>query len=146
MTDRDRDEKLVFGLGTIDDDGTNNFLAIGVPTKAWDYMRNGKTHTLDLRKVGVPIRLILFGCRDHAHGCELLTTGAHAEGNQVVDVRDQDLGIKPTSKPIIEVDKSCYRSLRSALIEQGSAGTIIERPGNLTIDCGDFIVRSLEPA
>jgi len=40
---------------------------LGVPQAAWEYMKDGKTHTFDLTKVrALPIRIIMCGGRDQA--------------------------------------------------------------------------------
>lgn len=33
---------------------------LGMPIGAWNFMKDGMTHTFDLTKVGVPVRIILF--------------------------------------------------------------------------------------
>lgn len=45
-------------------------------------------------------------------------------------------------KPVINVSHATYAEIREKLIEQGSAGTIVERSTGLTIDCGEFVIRS----
>lgn len=39
---------------------------LGLPAAAWEHMKNGNTHTFDLTKLGLPIRIIMFGGADHA--------------------------------------------------------------------------------
>lgn len=46
-------------------------------------------------------------------------------------------------KPVIDVSEACYSEIRQKLIAQGSAGTIIERPGlGRCVDCGEFVIRT----
>lgn len=46
---------------------------IGIPEKGWEYIKNGdKTHTFDLTSLGIPVKIVLFGCRDVEHGKSLL--------------------------------------------------------------------------
>lgn len=39
---------------------------LGLPEEGWKYCQNGKTHTVDLTQIGLPVRIILFGGKDHA--------------------------------------------------------------------------------
>lgn len=62
------EEKCVFGIA--EDKQT---VIIGVSPGAWEYMKDGMTHTFDLNKLGVPVKLILFGGKDQASIKALLT-------------------------------------------------------------------------
>ena len=54
------EERLIFMLSS-DDDG-NLVLMIGVTEPAFDFMKKtGKTHTLDLRREGAPLKVMVFG-------------------------------------------------------------------------------------
>lgn len=53
------DQRVVFGAGT--GEGGMPVIALGVSEKAWEYMKDGKSHTFDLRPIGLPITLVLFG-------------------------------------------------------------------------------------
>lgn len=55
------EQKTVFAV--TEDKGT---VIIGVPAAAWEYMKDGMTHTYDLRRFGVPVRIVLFGGADRA--------------------------------------------------------------------------------
>lgn len=57
------EEKLVFGLSPRSDGGAD--LLLGLPAGAWDYCKDGKTHTLDLSSLGIPIRLMVYGGPSH---------------------------------------------------------------------------------
>jgi len=56
------DDKLVFAI-TADATGCA-MLIMGIPEKAWDHMKDGKTNHLDLTKVGFPLKVIAFGGKD----------------------------------------------------------------------------------
>lgn len=56
------DERVVFAV----DSGMTTAI-LGVSHKAWLYMRDGKTHTFDLRKMGFPINIVLLGGKTRAH-------------------------------------------------------------------------------
>lgn len=59
-------------------------ILLGVSAAAWEYMKDGKTHTFDLTKLGLPIRIIMFGGRDQ--------TMIRAQ----VDAHNQRLGVERT--------------------------------------------------
>jgi hypothetical protein len=82
-------EKVVFGIGE-DAKGTKTVI-IGVSDASWKYMRDGRTHTLDLTGLGLPIQIILFGGRTQ-EGIKALLAKAGDENTR--DVTDQDFGIK----------------------------------------------------
>ena len=91
---RNIEEKMVFGLST-DDKGTPSVL-LGIPKGAWEYMKDGMTHTFDLSSVGVNVKLMLFGAENHDAAMKLLTDSFHAAGKPVLDERLKDFSIKPT--------------------------------------------------
>jgi len=88
-----QEEKCVFGLAAQGDGSP--VAIIGVPKQAWEYMRDGKTHTFDLRALGFPVQIMLFGAENHRHAIDLMGQGAEAAGTPVADLRDQDFGMKP---------------------------------------------------
>lgn len=47
--------------------GVPKYLLLGISKKAWEYMRKGKNHNFDLRRLGLPMQLILFGGATHDH-------------------------------------------------------------------------------
>lgn len=88
-----RPEQCVFGLGAQEDGSP--LAIIGVPEAAWQYMRDGKTHSFDLRALGFPVQIILFGAKDHRQALDLIGQGAEARGTPIADLRDQDFSVKP---------------------------------------------------
>ena len=56
-----RPEQVVFAVSPRE--GGMDVL-LGVPTAAWEYMKDGKTHTFDLTKLGLPIRILMYGGLD----------------------------------------------------------------------------------
>jgi hypothetical protein len=56
------EDKIVFALSPSD---VGPILTLGIPQGAWDYMKDGKTHTFDLTSLGVPVKLMLFGASSH---------------------------------------------------------------------------------
>lgn len=55
---KDGSEKIVFGYAP---EGNGAVLLLGIPTSAWEYMKDGKTNTLDLSSIGIPIITARFG-------------------------------------------------------------------------------------
>lgn len=58
------EEKVVFAVsprGHVDDDDGTFDVLLGVPLAAWEYMKDGKTHIFDLTKLGLPVRILLYG-------------------------------------------------------------------------------------
>lgn len=88
-----REEKCVFGLAAQGDGSP--IAIIGVTDAAWDYMREGMTHTFDLRSLGFPVQIILFGARDQRAALDLIGAGAEARGAPIADLREADFSIKP---------------------------------------------------
>ena len=63
------------------------FLVLGVPKAAWEYMQHGRTHTFDLRAVGLPTQLVLFGEQSHARVVDTMSvfTGSHVKVDTKTD-------------------------------------------------------------
>lgn len=74
-------------------------LIIGLPEEGWKHCQGGKTHLVDMVPAGVPLRVVLFGGKDHAELGEWLA--AH---NSMVDaavpddlpILGEDSDIKPS--------------------------------------------------
>lgn len=91
-----RKEKVAFGL-SIDESGVPCVL-MGISSDAWEYMKDGKTHTFDLTKVGVKVRIMMFGCESHEAALDQMTKGFHAAGKPVLDERNRDFSIPEKGK------------------------------------------------
>lgn len=61
---------------------------LGVPEAGWQWMKDGKTHTFDLTKLGIPVQIMLFGGKDQADLKAQL-----AIGPDVRDLSSKDMGI-----------------------------------------------------
>lgn len=84
-----REEKVVCGISP---EGTGDgvpLVILGVPKGAWEYMKDGKTHTFDLTAAGVPVKLVLFGGKDHEECSRLLVQAG------TIDARGVDFSIQP---------------------------------------------------
>lgn len=90
----DIEEKIVFGISP--DTDRSAFVILGIPTQAWEFMKDGKTHTFDLTKVGLPIKLILYGAKDHAEAMEKIK--GHIGETNFIDSRHEDFSIKDKGK------------------------------------------------
>lgn len=73
-------------------------LIVGVPHASWVYMKDGKTNTLDLTGIGIPIKLIIFGGPDHAACMKQITDGIQAAGEAYLDERHTDFSMKPNGE------------------------------------------------
>lgn len=86
--------KVVFAIGRSDGDAVPTII-LGVSREAWVHMKDGRTHTFDLTKAGVPVKLVMFGAKDNAEAKRLIMTGAgNAAGEPIIDATDRDFSIK----------------------------------------------------
>jgi hypothetical protein len=92
------DQKTLFAFvpGKDTEDGIP-FLVFMVPEAAWDYMEDGHAHDFDLTKVGIPLKVTIGRCRDHAHARQIIAV-ANAEKAGFQDVTDADLSFTPQTK------------------------------------------------
>ena len=67
---------------------------LGITPDAWEYMKDGRTHTFDLTKVGAPIKIILFGEKSDEEIEKTVREVAAAKGINIIDRRNEDHGIK----------------------------------------------------
>ena len=58
-----RPEQIVFAVAPR---GEGFDVLLGVPPPAWEYMKDGHTHTFDLTKLGLTIRIIMYGGPDQS--------------------------------------------------------------------------------
>ena len=82
-----RPEQAVFGLGNQPDG--SHVAVIGIHEKAWEHMRDGQTHTFDLRSLGYPVQIILFGAKDQSTAIRLMT-----DHPGPVEFKPDDFGMK----------------------------------------------------
>ena len=90
-----RPEQIVFAVSPR---GEGFDVLLGVPTAAWDYMQDGHTHTFDLTKLGLPIRIIMYGGPDQPtvrrwideHNRSIGVVGTQERGDE-----DFSIGPKP---------------------------------------------------
>lgn len=81
----------VFGIGPAPDG--SSMLVVGVTDAGWEYAKDGKTLTLDLRKFGYPLQVVVFGCRDLKTGYKVLEDRNKRAGIASLRV-NEDAGIR----------------------------------------------------
>lgn len=91
MTTPPNENKVVF-LATVQENG-KPIVFLGISKEAWEHMKDGKTHTFDLTKVGIPLQLVLFGGPDKSTITSDLKESAKAWGIEVYDQTDKDFSI-----------------------------------------------------
>lgn len=91
------EEKMVFGVSPEGQGDGVPLVLLGIPAGAWEHMREGKTHTFDLTKIGLPIKIMLYGAADHAAAMKLIEGHLTDKGMPYVDARREDFSIKPKS-------------------------------------------------
>lgn len=80
------DHKILVGVGATRDQLP--LLLVGIPTKAIEILLSGQTHNVEIASLGVPLRMILFGCRDHETGtAAILKSLRDVRESIVVDYR-----------------------------------------------------------
>jgi hypothetical protein len=87
------EEKVLFAISTDHKDQTPIVL-FAIPTAAWEYMKDGKTHTFDLNKAGLPVRVVLFGGKDSESLLKILKQDLAKQGIRVEDRRSEDFSIE----------------------------------------------------
>lgn len=71
-------------------------LIVGIPTKSWSWMQNGKTSTIDLTKAGVRMRVVLFGGPTHQVVYDTLVKHNAKQGMVSDNQLNKDFGIDET--------------------------------------------------
>jgi hypothetical protein len=89
------EEKIVFAVSPDGQGDGVPMLILGVPAAAWEYMKDGKTHNFDLTKIGVPLKLVLFGADSHDAAMKVLQDDLKARGEPYLDERRRDFSIEP---------------------------------------------------
>ncbi len=86
------EEKILFAVSR-DHQDQPPVILLAIPTAAWEYMKDGHTHSFDLSKAGIPVRLVLFGAKDTEAALKILKEDLAAKGIQVDDRRGEDFSI-----------------------------------------------------
>jgi hypothetical protein len=89
------DAKLVFAISPEGQGDGVPLMLFAVTPGAWDYMRDGKTHTLDLTGLGIPIKVMMFGAKDRADALATIEAANQKHGHATLHLPQHDFGIKP---------------------------------------------------
>lgn len=111
------EERMVFGVSPEGQGDGVPLVLLGVPTGAWDYMKDGKTHLFDLTRAGIPVKLVLFGAASHAEAMQVLQQGAAEKGASVLDARNQDFSIAPIEGDTTTVHNQLAGQLVGAIVK-----------------------------
>lgn len=97
MTDKPQrpEQKVVFGLSN--DPHGNICILLQVPPGGWEYMEDGTCHTFDMTKAGLPIKIMLAGCKSRADGVRVIETHNQSRGAASLHMTGTDFGIKDKS-------------------------------------------------
>lgn len=86
------EHKIIVAVGEPETPHDTRTLIFGVSKKAWEFMSDGRTHTVDLRHLGYPLQIVLFG-GDTQEACLEQLDMAHADLSKL-----KDIGIKEPTK------------------------------------------------
>lgn len=92
-----REDQIIFAVSPGQGDGIP-VVVLGIPAAAWEYMRDGKTHTFDLTKAGLAglqVKIMVFGADTGAAALKMIEEASAATGLSTLDRRRDDFGMKP---------------------------------------------------
>lgn len=89
------EQKIVFAISPQGQGDGVPLLLVGVPRDAWIHMKDGKTHHFDLSSVGIPIKMMLFGAKNHDEAMAVMNQAIAASGSAYLGERRTDFSIKP---------------------------------------------------
>ena len=89
------EQKLVFAISPEGQGDGVPVLLIGVARDAWIYMKDGKTHHLDLSSIGIPVKLMMFGAKNHDAAMQVMQQAIAASGQAYLDERQRDFSMQP---------------------------------------------------
>lgn len=91
------DTQIVFSLTRDQKGGT--VLILGIPGEAWEKIKNQNTANFDLSKVGLPLKVIIYGAEDHKAAMAVIDDYNRKMNLPYMDRRNEDFGIKLAEKP-----------------------------------------------
>jgi hypothetical protein len=100
MTDRETRVLFAYAPSSTQPNGVP-LVTLMMPQKAWDYMVGGLGHEFDMTKLGIPMRILIGRCQDHADGVHILevANGGTLKRAGYNDVTDRDLSFKTSDPP-----------------------------------------------
>ncbi len=100
-------EKIVFGYSPPPGPDGKATIMIGIPRGAWEYMREGKTHQVDLDRVGIPLQFVLYGAKDHETAMQAIEDFIAGEGQSFEDRRREDFSIYAFNTDAQDARETC---------------------------------------
>lgn len=107
----DIETKMVFGISPQGQGDGIPVVLLGIPKGAWEFMKDGKTHHFDLTRLGVPVKMMLYGAKDHTEAMRVIEQCAAAQGEPLLDDRRTDYGIPMKEENLLELIKEQHRAL-----------------------------------
>lgn len=79
----DREKRMVFALAPIPADNST-LIILGIPRAAWVHIKDGSTNNFDFAAAGLPVKLLVFGGKDHADVKKTIEESAFKAGAPAV--------------------------------------------------------------
>jgi hypothetical protein len=95
MNKLDREQQVVFAVAPEGQGDGSPILLFGISEAAWNYMKDGKTHTFDLTKAGLPLKIIIYGAATHEAAMKVINDHMAKRNVPYADDRGIDFSIKP---------------------------------------------------
>lgn len=89
------DEKVVFGVAPNATGDGAPLVLLGIPALAWENLKGGKCSTFDLTRIGIPVKLMVYGAENHDAAMKVITDYNKAHSLATLDLRREDFGLKP---------------------------------------------------
>lgn len=84
---------VLFGFIPEEDESSRPVLMLGLTQEAWDYMKTGRGHEIDLMKVcGINLKFLMFSGATKEHLKDLLTGKIEDNGFDIHDISGDDVG------------------------------------------------------
>jgi len=91
------ESKLLIAMVTAKEKSEPPTVVLGMTPPAWQHMQSGETHTVDLRKVGINVQIVIFTGSTQKEMIAVLQDSSSALGGSFTDARGggklPDLGI-----------------------------------------------------
>ncbi len=95
MRQLDPERKIVFGVSMSGQGDGIPLVMMGIPKGAWEWMKDGRTHSFDLTKVGLPVKLILYGAKNYNEALAAVKQHNKNIGVPTKEMMDEDFSIQP---------------------------------------------------
>jgi len=98
MSELDRERKIVFGVSPEGQGDGVPVVMLGITKGAWEWMKDGRTHSLDLTKIGLPVKIMLYGAKNHKEAISVIEQHNNNLGIPIVNKTTEDFSIQPKDK------------------------------------------------